>query len=228
MSSDPNTSPLNPLPPVVVLLALAILGVELLFQAGNAGFLGGAAATGWRVMALEAHGFYQPLFDWMLENRQIRLDYMLRFITYPFLHGNFTHVIFSLVFILALGKMVGEAFSGLAVLLVFFGASFAGALAYGLAWETQVVLFGAYPAAYGLIGAYSYLLWTNLAGTEENRLRAFSLIGFLMGLQLVWGLLFGASMNWVADLTGFVAGFGLSFVVRPGGWTHLLAKMRQR
>lgn len=31
-----------------------------------------------------------------------------------------------------------------------------------------------------------------------------------------------------ADLSGFVTGFALSFLLRPGGWARLLAKLRQR
>ena len=144
------------------------------------------------------------------------------------MHGNFTHAAYLLVFLLALGKMVGETFNAFAVLVVFFGASIAGALAYGLAWDTRIMLFGGYPAAFGLIGAYSYLLWTNLAGTGANRLQAFTLIAFLMFIRLVFGLFFGGSIDWVADLAGFAAGFGLSFLVSPGGWQHLLAGLRRR
>ncbi|HFQ15396.1 MAG TPA: rhomboid family intramembrane serine protease [Rhodobacteraceae bacterium] len=225
---DPNASPVNPLPPMVVALALAIFAIEVIFQAGNAGLVGGPEAIGWRSRALENYGFYEPIFDWMVQNRSFRWDYAMRLVTYPFVHGSFTHMIFALVFILALGKMVGEVFSAMAVLVIFFGASVVGAVAYGLAWDTRILLFGAFPAAYGLIGAFSYMLWTRLAGTEENRFRAFSLIGFLMGLQLLWGLIFGSNGDWVADLAGFFTGFALSFVVSPGGWKQLVAAMRQR
>jgi membrane associated rhomboid family serine protease len=63
---------------------------------------------------------------------------------------------------------------------------------------------------------------------HADRARAFTLIGFLMGIQLVFGLLFGGGLDWVADLAGFVAGFALSFVVAPGGVSQILARMRQR
>ncbi|HHL22683.1 MAG TPA: rhomboid family intramembrane serine protease [Aliiroseovarius sp.] len=225
---DPDAPPVNPMPPVVVALALAIFAIELVFQAGNAGLIGGPEATGWRVSALEKYGFYEPLFDWMVTNGVFRWDYAMRFVTYPFVHGNFTHMIFALVFILALGKMVGEIFSPLAVLAVFFAASIMGALAYGLAWDTRVMLFGAMPAAYGFIGAYSFLIWTRLASTGGNRMQAFGLIFFLMGLQLAWGLIFGSNGDWVADLAGFGTGFGLSFVVSPGGWQRIVGHLRQR
>ena len=49
-----------------------------------------------------------------------------------------------------------------------------------------------------------------------------------MAIQLIFGLLFGGRPDWVADLAGFVAGFGLSFVVAPGGWRHTLTIIRRR
>ncbi len=225
---DHNAPPVNPLPPVVVALSLAIFAVEVLFQAGSAGLIGGPEAIGWRNEALEKYGFYEPLFNWMVENRTIRWDYAYRVFTYPFVHGSFTHMIFAAVFILALGKMVGEIFSAWAMLAIFFGASLVGAIAYGLAWDTRIMLFGAFPAAYGFIGAFSYLLWTRLAGQGQSGLPAFGLIGFLMALQLLWGLIFGSNGDWVADLAGFATGFALSFVVSPGGWRGFVARMRAR
>ena len=228
MSSDPNASPFNPLPPIVAALAVFIFGVEIVFQAGERGIMGGAEGVGWRLAALEKWGFYQPLFDWMLTNGVFRWDYAVRALTYPFVHGSFTHVAFVLVFLLALGKMVGELFSALAVVVIFFGSALVGALVYGLVWETRVMLFGGYPAVYGLIGAYSFLLWVKLAGTGENRLLAFRLIAFLMGIQLVWALFTGGNMEWVADISGFITGFGLSFLVAPGGLSRAVELVRRR
>ncbi len=228
MEHDHNAPPVNPLPPVIVALSLAIFAVELVFQAGAAGLAGGPGAIGWRNEALQDYGFYEPLFDWMVQNRVLRWEYAYRFFTYPFVHGSFTQMVFALVFILALGKMVGEVFSPLAVLVIFFAASFAGALAYGLAWDTRIMLYGAFPPAYGFIGAFTWMLWKSLAGRAESRLSAFRLIGFLMGLQLLWGLVFGSSGLWVADLAGFATGFALSFLLAPGGWQRLVARMRQR
>ena len=46
------------------------------------------------------------------------------------MHGSFTHALFVVVILLALGKMVGEVFRWWAVLVVFFGAAVVGALAY--------------------------------------------------------------------------------------------------
>lgn len=222
MSSDPDASPINPLPPVVVGLALLIFGIELLFNFGNRGFIGGPEAVGWRLDAIQTYAFSGVVFDWMLERGIYPLEQMMRFVTYTFVHTSFTHMIFVVVFLLALGKMVGEVFSAFAVLLIFFGSAITGALAYGLLLDDSVPLIGGYPAVYGLIGAFTFLLWVNLAAVGANKYRAFSMIAMLLGIQLVFGLLFGGSKDWVADVAGFATGFGLSFVVCPGG----LARVR--
>jgi len=218
MTSDPNASPFNPLPPIVVALAVLIVGVEVLFQ---------LRGDGLRLEWIERWGFYEPMFDWMIENRQFRWEFLVRFVSYPFVHGNMTHTLFVLVFLLALGKLVGELFHAAAVLVIFFGSAIVGALVFGLVWDTRAVLFGGYPAVYGLIGSYSFLLWVKLTGSGENRLMAFRLIAFLMGIQLIWSLFSGGNKEWVADLSGFAAGFCLSFLVAPGGFGKVLDLVRR-
>jgi membrane associated rhomboid family serine protease len=79
-----------------------------------------------------------------------------------------------------------------------------------------------------LIGAFTFLIWVRLAGTGLNQLRAFSMIGFLLAVQLLFGLLFGGGYEWVADISAFVAGFLLSFIASPGGFARALARVRQR
>ncbi|SFR41053.1 rhomboid family intramembrane serine protease [Litoreibacter janthinus] len=223
-----DASPFNALPPAVIALAVILAGVELIFQAGESGLVGGAQAVGWRLTSLEDYAFFGPIWDAMVEKRYFPMEHMQRFVTYPFVHGSFTHAAFAVVIVLAIGKAVGEIFSALAFLAVFMLSSIFGALIYALVTETQQPLFGAYPGAYGLIGAFTFLLWVNLAAVGANSMRAFTLIGFLMLFQLVFGLLFGGGYDWVADVAGFVAGFLLSFVLSPGGWGHVLAKLRKR
>jgi membrane associated rhomboid family serine protease len=155
-------------------------------------------------------------------------DQLMRIVTYPFIHFNFTHALFVIVILLAIGKMVGEVFRWWAVLVVFFGAAIAGALAYTLIPGLRAPLIGGYPPVYGLIGGFTFLLWVNLAAVGANKYRAFSMIGFLLGIQLVFGLIFGGGWEWVADLSGFLAGFFLSFVVSPGGWERARDKLRHR
>lgn len=228
MDQDPNIPPVNPLPPVIVALAVAFAVIEIGFALGAQGLIGGPQAVGWRIGAVSDYAPSGYLLDRMIETHTYTSDLLIRFVLYPFIHANFTHMVFSVVILLAMGKVVGEIFKGWAVLAVFFVSSIGAAVIYGLFVSSRVALIGAMPGVYGLIGAFTYVLWMNLGMHNANRLRAFSLIGFLMGIQLVFGLLFGSAQDWIADLSGFVIGFFLSFIVSPGGWSRLLDKMRQR
>ena len=159
MADHQEELPFNPMPPVVTVLALTLFGIEVFLSAGERGLIGGAAAIGWRADAFRDYGFFQPILGYMMQTGQWPLQDVGRFVTYAFVHVGFIHLVMVLVFLLALGKMVGERFSTLAFLTIFFGSAISGALAYGLLVETNRVLVGAYPAVYGLIGAYTYILW---------------------------------------------------------------------
>lgn len=223
-----DETPVNPLPPVVWLLVLPIVAMEVVLNAGTMGLAGGPGGIGWRSDALQRFALSPEMLDQMLASGRFSADFAMRFFSYAFVHGNLTHAIFATVFILALGKFVGEVYRGWAVLTVFFGAVVAGGIAYSLVPGLRVALYGAYPGAYGLIGAFTFILWARLGAQHANRARAFTLIGFLMAIQLAFGALFGGAPDWIADFAGFGAGFLLSFAVGPGGPAHLLRVIRQR
>jgi len=216
----------NPLPPVVAALFLVIMGIEIAFFLGSRGLIGGPQAVGWRLAAIQKYAFSADIFDWMMINGRWPFEHVMRFVTYPFVHASFTHALFVGVFVLAMGKMVAEVFGSVAMLIVFIVSGAGGALAFALLVNSPIPLIGGFPAVYGLIGAFTYLLWRSLATVGANQTRAFTLIAFLMGIQLVFGLLFGGNKDWVADLAGFATGFGLSFFLSPGGWTRMRGKIR--
>lgn len=228
LMDDRNAPPLNPLPPVVWALALPIIAMEVVLGVGASGLAGGMTGAGWRLQAMEQFAFAPDLMRLMAERGEYPLQQVLRLVSYPLVHGNTTHALFALVILLAMGKMVAEVFRWWAVLTVFFGATLAGALAYTALPSVHVPLIGAYPAVYGLIGSFTYLLWIGLAAEGANKFRAFTMIGLLLGVQMLFGVLFGGGYEWIADLAGFVAGFALSFVVSPGGWGRVIALIRQR
>lgn len=222
-----NEHPVNPLPPVVWLLAAPIILGEIMFGLGSAG-LAGDAATAWRLEALQRFAFDPEMFRQMLAHNVWPWRQAARIVTYPFVHASLTHAAMAIVFILALGKFVGEIFRPGAVVAVFFGATILGGLVYALLPFTTMALYGAYPGAYGLIGAFTWILWMRIGGNPQHRARAFSLIGMLAAVQLVFAALFGGSPDWIAEFAGFAAGFGLSFLVGPGGWRRTLARLRKR
>jgi membrane associated rhomboid family serine protease len=230
MNDGYNEPPLNPLPVIVWVLALPLIAMEAVLSLADGGFLGGLQGAGWRLEVIQFHlGLYPDLLRAQWAAGGHPYAELVRLIGYPLVHIGATHAIFAVVLLLALGKMVGEIFRWWAVLVVVFGATVLGGIAYTvLVPGNRVPLIGAYPAVYGLIGAFTFLLWVNLARVGANKYRAFTLIGALLAFQLVFGLLFGAGWDWVADITGFAAGFLLSFVVSPGGWARVVDKLRQR
>ena len=226
MSDPVNESPVNPVPPVVVALFLVIVGVEAIFSLGARGFVGGPEAVGWRSAAIEDYGFNSDIMAWMLQNQIFPAEHLRRFFSYIFVHSSFTHALFSGVLLLAMGKFIGEVFRQWAVLVLFVLCSVTGAAVYGLFINDQPWLIGAFPGVYGLIGGFTYLMWLRLGQLGANQLRAFSLIGILMLLQLTFALLFGGSSTWIADVSGFGIGFLASFFLSPGGWSKIRAKIR--
>ena len=219
-------NPVNPISPVVVVFFLLMLLAEAAFTLGSQGFVGGPAAVGWRVAAIEDYGFSSAVFKLMWQHGVWPAEHLLRFVSYLFVHWTFTHMLVAGVMLLALGKFVGEVFAWWAVAIVFLGSGVGGAVVWALFSSETGILVGAFPGIYGLIGAFSYVLWLKLGQSGDNQARAFTLIGLLMAIQLIFGILFGAQTDWIADLAGFVWGFLLSFVVSPGGWSRLRSKLR--
>ena len=223
---DPDASPVNALPTVVLVLAILIVVPELIFAAGSAGF-GGPGASAWRQDAIREFAFAGGIVDDMALRGNFDFDRLKRFLTYPFIHITFMQALFSGVFVLALGKFVGEYYRFVAMTVIFFGASIFGAFLYGALLNDPYPLTGAFAGAYGFIGAFTYILAGRIGAQGGNQFQAFQLIGLLMGVQLLFAFI-GGDLTWVADLAGFVAGFFLASVLRPGGWAALLDRMRNR
>ncbi len=226
MHQDHNAPPFNPMPPVVWVLFLILMGIEVVFTLGEQGIVGGARAVGWRLGAISDYGFSGVAFDWMVKNGQMPFEYVIRCFSYMFLHGSFTAAIFSGVILLAMSKLVGEVMGQLAVIILFVFSGVFGVVIFGLLAD-QAWLIGAYPSVYGLIGAYTFLLWQRVAGQGMQQLTAFRLIGFLMGIQLIFGIFFVTGQDWVAELAGFICGFSLSVIVMPGGIARLRAAIQR-
>lgn len=227
---DRNAPPLNPLPPVVWLLAAPLIAMEVVVNLGAAGLAGGAAGIGWRSDAIQRFAFPPAYLRAMWEAGQWPLDGLLRLVTYPLVQVQVTNTLFVVVFLLALGKFVGEVFRPAAVVAVVLGSTVGAAVIYAAVPGMEQALIGAWPPVYGLIGAFTYILWVGLRrrGGGQGPLQAFNLIAMLLAMQLLFGLLFGGGTEWVADIAGFAVGFALSFVVAPGGIDRLRAMLRQR
>ena len=224
MQSEPAV---NPIPSVIMALCLVMIAVELTLTLAGAGIVGGATGIGWRLNVMQDYGFSPAVLDRIWTRLDFDPSLIKRFVTYGFVQSDFVSAIFGTALLLALGKFVGDVVRPIPVLIIFFGSLIMGAVVFGLVQGGNTPLIGIYPAIYGLIGAYTYLLWAILGAHGENRMQAFRLIGFLLGLQLLFAMLFGGNPIWVAELAGFVTGFGLAIVCAPGGWSALVAKLRR-
>ena len=228
MSDYRGESPINPIPPLVLAIFVVMAGIEVVFQLGARGFVGGPAAVGWRTNAIMDYGFQGQFPSFMLDSGQWRPDFLLRFVSYPFVNGSFTQAAFAGVMLLALGKYVGEVLAPVSVFILFVLCTIGGAVAMWGLGQPDAWLYGGFPPVYGLIGAFTYLLWVRLGVVGGPQIMAFRLIAMLAGIQLVFGLLFGFAQDWPGDLGGFVTGLIFAPVLAPGGFTALMDKLRQR
>lgn len=221
-------SPFNSVPPLVVAIVVGAALIEATFALGQAGLVGGPRAVGWRLDALTDYAFAPNVLDWMLTRGDYAWDLTRRFVTYPFIHDSTLGALVGLAFLLALGKFVGEVFAPLNTAILLFVTTVTGALVFGLFAPPSEPLYGLFPPVFGLIGAYTYLLWRHLAATGGQQAQAFRLIGVLLAIQLIFAALFGTSSAWIAEVAAFVTGFAASILLAPGGWAAFRMWMRQR
>ncbi len=221
-------SPFNTVPLAALALVAVIVAVELVLTAAANGFAGGAQGIGWRAGAFQDYAFAPAVMTEIFERGRGSFDLWKRFVTYAFVHVSFTHALWATVLLLAMGKYVGEILRPIPFLILFFASTIGGAAFYGVVSPTNTPLLGAYPGVYGLIGAYTYLMWLTLGRLGENQLKAFQLIGVLMGLLLIYSMLFGSSPTWIAEVCGFVIGLFIAPLLAPGGWQAFLTRVRNR
>ncbi len=225
----PRPSLFNPLPPLIVVAALALVAVEAVFVLAQLGFVGGPGAIGWRMQASMDWGFSAPLLDRMIARREFPPGDLARFLSYGLIHASLVHTLFAVVLLLALGKAVSASLSGAAMAATMLAGLVAGALGYWAVLEGRHLLVGAYPAIYALLGAFTWSLWRKASG--RGRILAFRLVGVLIALQVAFRLVEDTGDIWVAEAAAFAAGFGLAFVVAPGGGRRLRrvrARLRAR
>lgn len=227
-----NESPVNPLPAVVWLLAMPVIASEAVFALGRFGLISGAEGIGLRLAGIRMSAYAPEIMQWMWSVGAIDWGQIHRLVTYPFVNGSFMQALFVLAFTLALGNMIARAFRPWAVIALYLGSAAGGALIYTIIMPylpgRATPLIGGFPAVYGLVGGFTFLLWTRLAEVNASRYRAFALIGMLLLFQLVFGVVFGGmGYGWIAEIAGFCVGFGLSFLLVDGGLARALRQLRQ-
>ena len=227
--ADLNASPINPLPGVIWLLLLAIIGTEVVLWAGGAGLIGGPQAVGWRVEAIQRFAFSSAIQDFMLQNMRFPATHVLRYLSFNFIHGAPMHALFGAVLVAALGKAVAAEFGPVRFLVLALLAPVFGAAVFGLFTSADSLgwLFGAMPMAFALVGAFTWLKWREAGGDVAKQRRAFGMIGILLAARLGFGLFAEAGPAWMAEVVSFAVGFAASALfLGPGSWARLRARLR--
>jgi|TARA_B110000263_G_scaffold98629_1_gene86148 rhomboid protease GluP len=207
-----NNSLINPLPPIILIITLILILIELIFQLSEANLMFGESGQVLRNNIIMEYAFFGSLQDWMLSNGVFRWEFAIRYVTYPFIHLSFMQTLIATVMFLALGKMVCEIYNGFLFFALIFASSVSGAFFYGLILNDQFPLIGLFPAIYGLIGAYTYILWASLRSVGAKSANAFILVALLLGIQILFKFLFNGANDWIADLFGFFTGFLFAFL----------------
>jgi membrane associated rhomboid family serine protease len=149
------------------------------------------------------------------------LGLLIPFITYMFLHADFTHVGINSLWLLVFGPIVARRLGTLRFLLFFLLCGVAAALVHLTAyWGLPMQVVGASGAVSGLMAAGMRILYGRLYGGADELAPIFSkpILGFSavwVVVNIVSGVLrIGVSddltlIAWVAHLGGFFAGLVL-------------------
>lgn len=209
---DPARQPFLRAPPVVIWLIALFLGIHSLL------------ATMLSAHANEiyvSYGFipaqYSPnAIAGTGIDAGIILDRALRFVTYIFLHGSWSHVIINSVWLLAFGPVVARRFGTLLFLAFFFVCGVAAAMAHLAAnWGSPAEVIGASGGIAGLMGAAFRML-----PNGQRHPDARPLASILSGRILLWTAIWIA-INVVAGVTGLGSGAGpnvVAWVAHMGGY----------
>ena len=160
--ADHNASPFNALPPVVGLRRRWRWSRSSWCRAGAAGpdrRTGGGRLADSRRMQHFAFSGRSSTGCWATLSRHHRGG-CCGCVTYPFVHGSFTHMLFAVVHPAGAGQVRrrGVPAAGAGRGLVCSPRSSA-ALAYALLTDDPKPLYGGMPPVYGLIGAFTFILW---------------------------------------------------------------------
>ncbi len=127
---------------------------------------------------------------------------LLPFVTYLFLHGSWSHVLFNSVWLLAFGPAVARRFGPVLFLLFFLVCGVAGALTHLAAyWGSTAPVIGASGAISGLMAAGFRMLPTGPRDHPAALAPLFS--PRILAWTAIW-----AALNVFAGITGFGAGPG--------------------
>lgn len=211
-------------PKVVVIWIALLFAVHLAIQ---------MAGEDWRVWSLYAFSFIPARISGTVPFPAIPGSQLWSFLTYAFLHANWTHLFFNSLWLLIFGSVVARRLGPVKLVVLAGAAAIAGAVATLLThWGEPAIVIGASAAVSGVMGAAIPLMYGRGLRMGDTYRSDMSLVRPLRPLEiitqrralaftLVWILITlfsGASgwtgaafvengrIAWEAHLGGFAAG----------------------
>lgn len=188
--------------PVVWTLALAMIGIEAVQIAAEAG-LAPPILRRWVVTTLL--GFFDAEFE-AARRGTVYVKLLWSFFTHPFVHVHALHLVVNLVPLVAFAHVITRVAGVRVFLILFFGSAAMGAVALGLLAQVGAPMVGASGAVAGLVGAVAIwlrrpLVWVAILG--------------LMLVDSAIGLGAQGDVAWEAHLGGLLAGSALALALGP-------------
>lgn len=136
------------------------------------------------------------------------------FVTYPFVHSGFSHVVGNALGLAIFGPLVCEYFTTKRFLVLCLLTAVAGGIAFATLAPGPRPMVGASGVLYGLAGAW-------IVASADSRLRMAIWAAVVMAGNVITWWASSGQMAWQAHVGGFFAGAAYAFWLRPS-----LAKTR--
>lgn len=184
---------------------------ELVFLTASSGLVDAPRA---RAIAYDNFGFWAGL----LRNWQpnYAAQPWLMFLTYGFLHAGLVHFAVNMLTLLALGGPVAQAVGPRRFFALYLNFAVAGAIGFALWPDIRLPMVGASGALFGLAGLLLAWDWRYRQRRKLPLWPVLRSLGMLLLLNLVLWVAMGGHLAWQTHLGGFVAGWVMGWVVRPG------------
>jgi rhomboid protease GluP len=137
-----------------------------------------------------------------------------RVLTARFLHFNFPHLAFNMLFLWGLGRPLGRLFTRAQMLGIYLLTAAAGSV-WSLYWHPLRYSVGASGAIYGLAGVWIALLVFGRLGLPRRTVIGILMwLFFLTPIELLRGKTF-ENTNYAAHAGGIVSGFVIGLLLAP-------------
>lgn len=191
--------------PVILFFLLSAALIEITLQLADAGLLGMPRL---RILTYQNAAFWPGLLQGWRPNYAAQPYTM--FVSYAFVHGGLTHLIFNMVTLVSLGVAVIRDIGQIGFLIVYAVSTLTGALVFVVFTTSFQPMVGASGALFGLAGA---LVWWNIIYTFQQdttiAVKAASVIWpatVLIALNVIMYYGFDKNVAWETHLGGFIGG----------------------